>query len=63
MSQIFMLTKLNIHSGGILWKRAVEKSVENVEKLEFSTDIPAVWNFSTGPDGCIIACITGPRGA
>ena len=45
MSQIFMLTKLNIHSGGILWKRAVEKSVENVEKLEFSTDIPALWNF------------------
>ena len=45
MSQIFMLTKLNIHSGVILWKRAVEKSVENVEKLEFSTDIPALWNF------------------
>ena len=25
-----------------LWKEAVEKSVENVEKCEFSTGIPAI---------------------
>ena len=37
----------------ILWKEAVEKSVENVEKCEFSTDIfvpptsgPTVENFA-----------------
>ena len=32
--------KMNIHSAACLWKTLVEKSVENVENYELSTDIP-----------------------
>lgn len=38
-----MLTKMHIHRESTLWKRAVEKPVENVENYEFSTGI---WDFS-----------------
>ena len=43
-----------------LWKTPVEKSVENVEKSEFSTGIPFLWDTAL-PCGklCIQRCIKG----
>ncbi len=37
-----MLTKMNIHNQTRLWKTFVEKPVDNVENLGFSTDIFSV---------------------
>ena len=47
LSFLIMLTVLHIHFFPKLWKGAVEKSVENVEKCEFSTGIPGIWKSGT----------------
>ena len=45
---MIMLTKMDIHRESFLWKTLVEKPVENVENLGFST---AIFGFSGFVEG------------
>lgn len=53
--------KMDIHNPHPLWKTPVDKTVENVENSELSTEIRAVFKiFTTCGKDCISSCINSP---